>query len=127
MTEGIVLDAGALIAIERRSPHIQALLTRFRAAGKPVVVPTVVVAQVVRGGGRQAMLRRFLADSYVSYSAFDYTTALRVGALLGASGTSDVVDAAVVALSIDMRFSPVVTSDPGDLHKIRPDLPLIVL
>jgi predicted nucleic acid-binding protein len=122
-----VLDAGALIGVERRSPQIQELLRRAQARDVTVVIPTVVVAQVVRSGGRQANLRRFLADSYLSFVGLDYSTALEIGALLGDSGTADVVDACVAVYARRLNHCPVVTSDPEDLGKLDPTLPLIVL
>lgn len=86
-----------------------------------------MLAQVVRSGSRQANLRRFLADSYVRFAILDYPAALRVGVLLGEAGTSDVVDAAVVVCARELERSPVVTSDPEDLRKLDPVLPLIVI
>jgi rRNA-processing protein FCF1 len=123
----LVLDAGALIGVERRSPQIQELLRRARAREVSVVIPTVVVAQVVRSGGRQANLRRFLADSYLSFVGLDYLTALEIGGLLGDSGTADVVDACVAVYARRLNHCPVVTSDPEDLGKLDPTLPLIVV
>jgi predicted nucleic acid-binding protein len=125
--KSLVLDAGALISVERRSPRIQELLRRARSRDVTIVVPTVVVAQVVRGGGRQANLRRFLADSYLSFAGLDYPTALEIGALLGGSGTSDVVDACVAVHARRLNHCPVITSDPDDLGKLDPTLPLIVV
>lgn len=127
MNKALVLDAGALIAVERRSPQVQELLRRARARHVSVVIPTVVVAQVVRSGARQANLRRFLADSYLSFVGLDYSTALEIGALLGNSGTADVVDACVAVHARRLNHCPVVTSDPEDLGKLDPTLPLIAL
>ena len=95
MNKSLVLDASALIGIERRSPQLQELIHQARARAAAIVIPTVVVAQVIRSGGRQANLRRFLADSYLSFIGLDYPTALEIGALLGDSGSADVVDACV--------------------------------
>lgn len=125
MTLTVVLDAGALVAIERRSVRVQELITRTRARQTSIVIPTAVVAQVVRGGGRQANLRRFLADSALRFVGLDYPTALEIGALLGESGTADVVDATVVVCSRAFRRCPVITSDPGDLGKLDPAVPVI--
>jgi hypothetical protein len=47
--------------------------------------------------------------------------------LLGDSGTADVVDACVAGYARRLNHCPVVTSDPEDLHKLDPTLPLIVL
>lgn len=127
MTGSVVLDAGALIAIERRSMEIQELIRAARRRGTSLVVPTAVVAQVVRAGGRQANLRRFLADSALRFPALDYATALEVGALLGRSATTDVVDASVAVCAANLDLCPVVTSDPDDLHRLDPRLPLVVV
>ena len=127
MSQALVLDAGALIAIERRSPQLQELVRAARSRNASVVVPTAVLAQVVRSGGRQANLRRFLADSYLRYVGLDYSMALRIGALLGEPGTGDVVDAAVVVCARELGLAPVVTSDPEDLRKLDAALPLIVI
>jgi predicted nucleic acid-binding protein len=121
----LVLDAGALIGVERRSKQVQELLTRARSRNASVVIPTAVIAQVVRVGGRQANLRRFLADSGLRFSGLDYPTALEVGALLGQSGTADVVDACVVVCARRLNHCPVVTADSEDLRKLDGELPLI--
>ena len=127
MSPALVLDAGALIAVERRSPAIQELVLGARRRQAGLLVPTSVVAQVVRSGGRQVNLRRFLADSSLRFVGLDYPTALRIGSLLGESGTTDVVDAAVVVCARERGMAPVVTSDPSDLRKLDPALPLIVV
>lgn len=127
MNKALVLDSGALIVVERRSTKMQELLRAARARQASVVVPTPVVAQVVREGGRQANLRRFLADSYLRFANLDYSTALEIGALLGRSGTADMVDACVAICAQHLDHSPVVTSDPGDLRKLNASLPLIVV
>lgn len=127
MNRTLVLDSGALIAVERRSAKVQQLLRAARARQASIVVPTPVVAQVVREGGRQADLRRFLADSYLRFAGLDYPIALQIGALLGRSGTADVVDACVAIYAQRFDHCPVVTSDPDDLRKLDPGLPLIVI
>lgn len=123
----IALDAGALIAVERRSKRLQELMREALTRQVPIVIPTVVVAHVVRSGGHQANLRRFLAESALRFIGLDYPTALDIGALLGESGTADVVDAAVVVCSRTFGHCPVITSDPEDLRKLDPELPLITL
>lgn len=127
MSGSLVLDAGALVGVERRSRRMQELVRAARDRQVGLVVPTAALAQVVRSGGRQANLRRFLADSYLRFVSLDYYAALRVGALLGIAGTNDVVDAAVVVCAQELGHSPVVTSDPEDLRKLDPRLPLIAI
>ncbi|HEV8559774.1 MAG TPA: hypothetical protein VGR06_25830 [Actinophytocola sp.] len=123
----LVLDAGALIGVDRRSAHVQGLLKRARLRGASIFVPAAVVAQAVRGGGRQANLWNFLADSSLRFVSLDYPSALEIGALLGQSGTADVVDAAVIVSARRLGYCPVVTSDPEDLRKIDPSVPLITI
>lgn len=126
MTKALVLGAGALIGIERRSPAAAAAQAG-KARQLSIVVPTAAVAQVVRGGGRQTNLRRFLADSCLRFVGLDYRAALRIGSMLGQSGTTDVVDAAVVGCARDLDQCPVVTTDPDDVRKLDPATPVIVV
>jgi hypothetical protein len=106
-----VLDAGALIAIERDDRRTLALLAGFQRAKVGLKTPAGVTAQVWRHGGRQAKLARFLH----AVDEIDFTpeAARTVGSLLGASQTTDVIDASVVALAAPGDV--VVTSDPDDL------------
>jgi len=55
------------------------------------------------------------------------TQALRIGALLGETGGSDVVDAAAVVCARDFGLAPVLTSESEDLRKLDLALPLIVI
>ena len=106
---------------------MQEIVRAARERGAGLVIPTSALAQVVRSGGRQANLRRFLADSYLRFAVLDYPAALRVGALLGEAGAGDVVDAAVVVCARELALAPIVTSDPADLRKLDPVVPLIVI
>jgi hypothetical protein len=108
----VILDSGALIAAERGDRELMAIVKRERREGRVPVTSAGVVAQVWRGGpGRQAQVARLLRG--VSTVAIDEHDAHRIGLLLGAAGTSDVVDAALVLLSGD--GDEVFTSDPEDI------------
>jgi hypothetical protein len=108
----LVLDAGALVAAERGDRDLVALVKREREAGRAPVTCGGVVAQVWRGGhGRQAPLARLLAG--VEVAPIDDRLGRRAGVLLGRSGHSDAIDAAVVCLAAD--GDDILTSDPGDL------------
>jgi len=126
MNQTPVFDAGTLIALERRPARIQAVVQQARARHVSIIMPTGVVAQVVRTGGRQANVRRFLSDPALRFAELDYLTAVAIGRLLGNSSTSDVIDAAVV-LCAQRNGAPAVTSDPADLRKLDPEIPLIEL
>ena len=125
MTGVLVLDTGALIGIERRSHRVRSIVEGAKARQIGLIIPTVVVAQAVRGGPRQANLHRFLSDSYLRFSGFDYETSWEVGRLLGDSGGHDVVDAAVVVCAREYGRCPVVTSDPEDIRKLDQELAII--
>ena len=111
----LVLDAGALVAVERSHPKILALCKRELLAGRPPVTHGGVVGQVWRGGsGHQAMLAMLLAG--VEVRALDDRLGRRAGVLLGRTGAADVVDAALVLLAVD--GDEILTSDPDDLRRL---------
>jgi len=124
--EGLALDAGALIALERSHPQLLALLDRVSELQRAVAVPAAALAQAWRASPRQHSLAVLLADDNVEVPALDLRQALNIGALLAATGTSDVVDASV-ALAARERHHWVVTSDADDFRRIDPLLPLIVV
>lgn len=116
----VVLDTGALIAVERADRRVIRLLE----LAEEIHVPAAVVAQAWRNPARQVRLVRVLAADPVQVHALDDEEAKAVGHLCGASGTSDVVDASVVLLA--RRVGGVtVTSDPDDLHLIDPHLDVV--
>jgi predicted nucleic acid-binding protein len=121
---GISLDAGALIAIERGDPEVRALLRQAAERGLEVHVVPEVVAQVWRGGSRQARLGALLSARGVTTPEYDVHAAREVGRLCGTSGRHDVVDAHVVWHARRLGHL-VVTSDPEDLHAIDPTVPLV--
>jgi predicted nucleic acid-binding protein len=112
--KGLCLDAGALIAIERGVPGVVRFVDEHVREGRAVHVPAAVIAQVWRGGPRQARLSRFLRAEEISVIALDEEIAQLVGILCGAMGTADIVDAHV-ALHARMHGFAVLTSDPEDL------------
>jgi predicted nucleic acid-binding protein len=125
-TPGLTLDTGALIAFERRRPELLVLLELTRRAGGAVHVLPGVLAQAWHGGPRQARLAQFLDSPNVVFPVFDDLTARGVGELCGLTGHADVVDVHVV-LHARLHGHRVVTTDPDDLRRVDPRLPLIVL
>lgn len=110
----LVLDAGALIAIDRAERPVGALLRVAQRERLPVRTSAAVVAQVWRGGPRQANLARTLAG--VGVVAMDHTAGRRIGELLARSGGSDVVDAHVALLATPA--DTVLSSDVGDMRRL---------
>lgn len=116
---GLVLDTGALVAIERRSRRIQVILTAAAKDGILPIVPTQVIAQYWRGGaGHQAVVAKFLHGCQIEH--LDLVRAKQAGELRGHSCTSDETDA-VVAL-IAHECGAVVTSDQHDIMKLLREL-----
>ena len=116
---GIVLDTGALIALERRHRLRAVDLTIAFEAHVRIAVPTGCVAQAWRDGARQVELARLLRSSDVELRPLDGSDARRVGESLGRTGTSDVVDAHVALVAVrDGRT--IFTSDPDDLRVLAP-------
>jgi hypothetical protein len=110
---GLTLDSGALIAFEKRSARMVAIFKTALTDGAVMTVPTAVLAQVHRGNS--PLIARMLQACELE----DLTPSLarRVGKLLGDSGTSDIVDGAVVVSAIP-RGNRIITSDPDDIDRL---------
>jgi hypothetical protein len=108
----LILDAGALLAIERADREVVALLKRELEQGRVPLTHGAIIGQVWRGGsGRQARLARLLPG--LEIVPLDAALGRRAGVLLREAGTADVVDAALVLLARDA--DSVLTSDAGDI------------
>lgn len=111
----IVYDAGALIAIGKRSARMLLLHRQAQAQRAVPIVPTIVLGQVWRGVPREVALVRAL--KVCQPHVLDVTTAKLGGQLCGVAGTSDLADAVVAVLAL--RYdAPIVTSDPDDLRRL---------
>lgn len=107
----LILDAGALIAYERRDRTVRAFLERAERTETPVLTTAGVVAQVWRDPARQARLARLLRG--VDEVELTRSRGRAVGTLLGASRSVDVVDGSVVDAAED--GDEILTTDPGDI------------
>ncbi len=123
---GIMLDAGALIALDRGDRRMIALLRRALAQGRTFRVPAGVVAQAWRDGRGQVTLARFLRSHEVEVIPLDEQLARSCGELCGAANASDIIDASVVILARQKR-DPIVTSDPNDLRRLDPAAQIITV
>jgi hypothetical protein len=109
-----ILDAGALVAVDRRDRLFGAQLRVLQQQGTPVRVSSAVVGQVWRDGARQANLARVLAG--VGVEALGRDDGRRIGELLAIAGSADVVDAHVALMAAPADL--VLTSDPGDIRML---------
>jgi DNA-binding transcriptional MocR family regulator len=111
----LVLDAGALVAVDRGDRAMVARLRVAQQRGAELRSNAMVVAQVWRDRhGRQAGLARLLQA--VDVRAVDQRDGRNAGALLAESGTADPIDATVVLLAAP--GDRILTSDPGDLTRL---------
>jgi hypothetical protein len=109
-----VLDSGALIAIDKRDRRVGAMLRVLQRDGDPVHTSAGAIAEVWRDGRRQANLARVLPG--LDAAAIDDGVAKKVGELLGANRTSDLVDAHVALLV--QAGGRVLTSDDPDMKAL---------
>lgn len=111
----IVLDAGALVAVDRDDRPMISRLLAARARGDTLRTNAMVVAQVWRGrGGRQASLASVLRA--VDVRPVEEAAGRAAGHLLGRSGTSDPIDATVVLLA--RPGDRILTGDPDDVQRL---------
>ena len=123
-TSAVVLDAGALIAIERGDRKVLALCRVATLDRAAVVVPAGVVAQVWREGGRQARLARLVSAVGTLVEPLDLEVARLAGVLCGRVNTTDVIDATVV-IAARQHHAKVISSDRDDLARLDPDIHVI--
>lgn len=110
----LVLDAGALIGIDRDDRRTAGLVELGRRSAAELVTTAPVVGQAWRDGAKQARLARALAMIDVRAATVD--DAKDAGDLLGRARGSDVVDALVALLALP--GDQLLTSDPDDLGQL---------
>ena len=111
----LVLDTGALIALEKNDRVMWRRLKATLLAGRVPVSHGGIVGQAWRGGGaRQALLARALEG--IDVRPLDDTLGRLAGELLARAGSADVIDAALVLLADD--GDDIVTSDPEDIEPL---------
>ena len=111
----LVLDAGALVAVDRGDRAMTARLRAAQRHGMDLRTNAMVIAQVWRDShGRQAHLAQLLRA--VDVRAVSPQDGRQAGALLGKTGTSDPIDATVVLLA--NPGDRIVTSDPADMTRL---------
>ena len=119
---GLVLDAGALQALERRPIRLLVDLQRAHRLGLPIRIPAGSLAQSWRGGPRSATLARLLKQP-CSVIQLDERSAREIGEFIASvrlppRHKPDVTDAHV-ALTARSTRSLVWTSDPEDMARYQ--------
>jgi predicted nucleic acid-binding protein len=121
---GIIFDAGGLIALERNDRRVFAILNTAIEDGDQILVPATALAQVIRNPARQVRLWRMIQFDKTEVVPLDGLQAQAVGALLARTGTSDITDAHVTLCAQRAGYA-VITSDPLDLKRLDPKLRVI--
>jgi len=119
VSPAIVLDAGALIALDRNDRETWAMLRVAAEAGSVILVPAGAIGQAWRDGKRQALLKRALR--HCDELALDGLIARAAGLLCGQTGTADVIDATVAlaaAAAARAGDAVLVTSDLDDMERL---------
>jgi predicted nucleic acid-binding protein len=112
---GLTLDSSALIAYERTERRMLLHLKQAVTQAEELTVPSVVVAEVWRGGTRSARVARLLNACRIE-PLFDDLARLAGEAIAAVRGAG-VVDAIVMA-SAARRGDRVLTADFGDLDRL---------
>ena len=121
---GIVFDAGGLIALERNDRRVFSILDTVLEDGDRIIVPATALAQVIRNPARQVRLWRMIQFDKTEVVPLDASQAQAVGALLARTNTSDITDAHVVICAQAAGYA-ILTSNPLDLKRLDPALRLI--
>ena len=111
----LILDTGALIALERNDRAMWRRLKAAVLAGEEVVSHGGVVGQAWRGrGARQALLAKALDG--IAVRPLDDAAGRAAGELLALTRHSEVIDAALVLLAQDGDH--IVTSDRANIEPL---------
>jgi len=111
----LVLDSGALLALERNDRPMWRRFKAAQLAGSVTATHAGVVGQAWRGRGpREALLAKALAG--VEVRPLDWALGRAAGELLAATRGADVIDAALVLLGDDGDH--IITSDPDDIEPL---------
>jgi predicted nucleic acid-binding protein len=122
---GLTLDTGALLALDQPSKALvmQTRLDEILRRGGTICVPVGTVAQAWRSS-RQVRLARLLKSRGIDLAIMTSNVARSVGLVCARSGHQDVIDVHV-AICARERGHAVATSDPDDILRIDPELPVI--
>jgi predicted nucleic acid-binding protein len=116
----LVLDAQGIVRLAEADTSVMARASRADALGGNIVTAASTLAEVLRGGARDARIHRILRR--VTVVEIDKSLGRKAGELLGATGMSGhrcTVDALLAAVALAQR-RPVIllTSDPDDLARL---------
>jgi predicted nucleic acid-binding protein len=133
VAQALILDSEALHALAQARSR-GALADRARAILQVayeeralVRVPAPVLAEVFRGGARDAAINRLLGGRGIGVIELSASCARRAGALLARSklASSHAVDAFVVATALSFGSAVIATGDPKDFKRLAAGFPML--
>lgn len=130
MARTLILDSEALNALARARERpalalrARAILTVAHEERALVRVPAAVLAEVCRGGARDAPIDHVLNDRGIVVAPLTTGIARRAGALLARAklASAHAVDAFVVATAEELRPSIIATHDVDDIRRLSAGL-----
>jgi predicted nucleic acid-binding protein len=115
----IALDSGAVIKLADGDEYTRAVLRKWTDQGYETIIPAPVLAEVLRGGARDAKINRILnSRAYaVTIAPLTESAATDAGRRLGSAKMqpSNVIDALIVATAIEADADYILTCDPDDI------------
>lgn len=122
----LVLDAGALIQLDRGDSRTRGLLRRADAVRAALVIPAGALGQAWRNGSKQVRLATLLKAPDTAITPLTKPMAKAAGELCARAGTNDVVDASVVLVA-RMNQAIVITTDADDLRRLDPGVDVVAV
>ncbi len=116
----VVLDAGALIAVDRADRR----MIRLLELAQDIHVPAGALAQAWRNPARQVRLVRVVSADGVVIHPLDTAGARAAGQLCAAAAASDIVDASIVLVA-RLVNGVTVTGAYDDLRRLDPSIDLV--
>ena len=131
----VVLDQAAVNALAQGPSDAQRQVRRAMTAAlrlrRDVSVPTVILAELYRGAGRNQMVDAMLSRETEALELRDTDRVLArlVGGVLAAAnaGSEDLADAHVVAVAVEAGGGIVLTVDQDDLSRLAGPYRTIVI
>jgi predicted nucleic acid-binding protein len=131
----LVLDQAALSALADPPTAAQRQVRRAMTAAsrlhRDVTVPTVILSELYRGGGRNQLIDSLLSRETEALELRDTDRVLArlVGGVLAAarSGSEDLADAHVVAAAVEAGGGVILTIDVDDVRRLSDQYRTIVV
>lgn len=126
LPQRLILDSGAVIALSRNDLRSRAVMEAAWEAGAEVSIPSVVLAETVRGTAKDASVNR-VVRAVGQVTPAEESTGRVAGSLLGAAQSDSTLDALVVAVAVGVGGGVILTGDPDDLEALASGHPEVVI